>query len=142
MKLTNFKISSFNIAFETTDYYLDLHNNYGFISFEYKVKDRQFQISWSKSIGGWVDEKLPKKLNLNFINTSFLKIKENEASEFIADDSCLDAIGFADINMRDDMISWLAKPEENNDYDLLLIFYNGQTVKINAEIAQLEILND
>lgn len=142
MKLVNFKISPDNIAFETSNHYLDLHNNYDLISFMYEVKDRQFQISWSKSMGNWVDEKLPKKLNLYFINTSFLKIKENEKIEFIADDNCLDIVGFAETNMREDMNSWLTTPIKDNRYDLLLIFLNGQAIKINADVAQLEISND
>jgi hypothetical protein len=142
MKLINFKIDNDNIALTTADYYLDLHNNYDLVSFEYRVKKRQFRISWLKNNGSWVDENLPKKLNLNFINTSFPKIKENEKDEFIEDDNRLDTIGFSEIDIRDNMNSWLIKKTEDNSDDMILIFLNGQTIKVNSETVELEFLND
>ncbi len=139
MKLINFKIANDNIALTTSDYYFDLHNNYDLLSFEYQVKKRKFWISWIKSDEDWVDKRLPYKLKLEFTNTSFLKIKENEKDEFIKDDNCLEAIGFAECNMRDNMDSWLSEWREDDNYDLIFIFINGHAIKINAETAELEI---
>ncbi|SRR6266498_3320864 len=142
MKLINFEIANDNIALTLGDYYFDLHNIYDFISFEYRVAKKQFFILWERNDGNWVEKNLPKNLKLNFSNTSFLKIKENEKDEFVKDDSCLDAIGFAEISVRENMDSWLCEGLEDDKSDMILIFLNGQTIKINAETVGLEISND
>jgi hypothetical protein len=135
--LLNFKINS-EIHIEFENCYFDLHNDYDLTSFEYKTDGRKFIINWARGIGDWINNSPPLTLSMEFTNTSFLRIKENEKSDFLNYDSCLDVIGLCSLDMRDDMESWLPKNAVEGEFDLLLIFMNGQTIKINSQKVELK----
>lgn len=136
MVLQNFKIDGQNIGITCGSLDIDLHNEYDFAGFNYNVLLRQLTVDWNLGKGDWVGEDLPVKLMLKFHEVNFLQIVKNESREFRKDDKCLDNIGFANLEMRDDYISFIEK-QTAVDNDIILIFLNEQTIRVNAESVEL-----
>lgn len=144
MKLTNFKISDDRIAIEDDNgRYFDLHNNFDLEEFRYGFKERNFTLSWTKSLGNWVKEDEANSIKLNFLNVTFLKIKELDQEgidEFKEDDSTLNMIGYSPIE-ESDMESYLAIREDpDGKHAIIIQTQNGQAILIYSEFVTAEIL--
>lgn len=143
MKLTNFKISDDHIAIEDdTGRYFDLHNNFDLKEFRYDIKERNFKLSWTKSLGNWVKEDEANSIKLNFLNVTFLKIRElnqEGIDEFKEDDLTLTMIGYSPIE-GSDMESYLAISEDSEGkYAIIIQTQNGQAILIYSEFVTAEI---
>jgi len=114
----------------------DLHNDYNLESFHYDVLSSELTVNWQIDEGDWIQPSLPRKLTLKFHNISFLQIIKNETDDDKSDDGCLEMIGLSDYNMRSDYKSVLAKQTSANN-DIILIFLNGQSIRVNAESVEL-----
>lgn len=136
MKLLNFSFSPGYIELVSGGKDFDLHNEYEFISFHYNVQLRELIVNWQISNGEWVRKDQPKKLTIKFNEVAYLQIVKNEAKDFREDDKCLDIIGYANYDMRNDFESFLEK-QMAQDNDIIMIFLNQQTIRVNAESVEL-----
>ena len=134
MKLTNFKISEDNIGLQLdNEEYIDLHNNYDLINFNYRFENRVFEVSWKKSIGNWVRKDSPNNLTLVFSNVSILRIREldqtlESLNEFPEDDKSLSIIGFTDKEDKE-FLGYIPNPNlEAENLALTLQTENGQAI--------------
>jgi len=88
--------------------------------------------------GDWIQNKDIDSLIFKFMVVGFLKIKEGDSTEYPDDESCLANIGFNTKDMRNDMDSFLASNEFQDDYDLIFMFVSGKTIKIHCKEILLE----
>ena len=139
MKLINFNVGDDFISVVKDDIYYDLHNNFDLTGYSYNVVSKEFKFVFKRGNGDWIQNKDIDSLIFNFIGVSFLKIKEGDSTEYPDDESCLANIGFNTKNMRNDMDSFLASNEFQDDYDLIFMFVSGQTIKIHCKEILLEI---
>jgi hypothetical protein len=119
---------------------IDLHNNFEFAGFSYKVADKEVHLSWIKSSGTWVDNNELLSLILVHKAVTFLNVIGLYEKSTYNDDCCLGEITFfpsAERELNDDIVI-IPQSKPNNDDDIIYFFENGQKIRINCE--QIELL--
>jgi len=134
----NFDIKD-NIALKFEGHYIDLHNNFKFIGFDYNVNERELKMSWTKSNGDWVKENELSSLILTHKLITFLTITYPERKENFDDDKCLGEITFFPSSSREINDSMTNQAKPNDEDDILYFFENGQFIIINCEQVELSI---
>jgi len=139
--ILNFNITD-NQALSFEGRYIDLHNNFDFVGFDYNVKDREIRLNWKKSVGNWIAENELSSLVLIHKSVTFLKIIEQDEKSNYDDDSCLEEITFFPATAREINDSIVPKSKPNDDDDVLYFFGNGQCIRIHCEQIELNINDD
>lgn len=133
----NFELED-NIALKFAGRYIDLHNNFDFIGYDYNTSARQIILKWTKSNGDWVEENEIDGLQLIHSDVSFLKISyDNLNYEFPDDDKCLSFISFfpsADRITNNGSIEQL-KPNEADD--IIYSFETEHFIRIGCNKIEL-----
>ncbi|MCW3117185.1 MAG: hypothetical protein JWM28_1267, partial [Chitinophagaceae bacterium] len=97
---------------------LDLHNNFDFFSYDYRVADRQLTLIWKRSQANWIAENEFAELTIIHTNVSFLNIAyNNKEYEFPEDDKCLGEISFSSSANREtnNGFAYQNSPREDDD---------------------------
>ncbi len=138
MELLNFKIGDDYISVEKDSLYFDLHSNFNFTGFNYNAPNKEFQLTFVKSLEEWAANEVINNLIFTFRGVSFLKIREKDNLLNIQDVDCLNDIGFGAFDSRQDMDSFLATNQFQYNYDLIFIFISGQSIKVHSDTVFLE----
>jgi hypothetical protein len=135
VKLTNYSIAKDFIALEQGNTYLDLHNNFEFISLEYIFSERSIILKWVKSAGDWVPNNSPSSIILTFSGVYLFKSKERDPEMPFSEDSCLDSIGFIGNDLIEEISGFFSPEPAENQNHLNISFTSGFAVKIGAEYS-------
>jgi len=138
METTNFQIAKDNIALETGEKYLDLHNCYDFTGFRYSVLDREIELKWAKTQADWVPADHPKQVLLRIHEVSFLKVRARDKEIPFTEDGCLEFMGFIWNDLIEEMGSYTSSVTQEGCTHLSLGFVSGLALKISAVSAYLE----
>lgn len=133
MKLINYKISRDFIALELGNAYLDLHNNFNFISLEYHFSEKSIVLKWVKSTGEWVPKDSPESVILTFSSVYLFKSKERDSEIPFSEDACLESIGFIGNDLIEEISGFFSPEPSENQNHLNISFMSGFAVKIGAE---------
>lgn len=87
MKFQNFVFNEDLIAVDIDGSYLDLHNNYKFISVI--RKSNEVELHWSKLVGDWVESELPESITFKILDVKYFDIRGSVESG-----SSLEEVGF------------------------------------------------
>ena len=139
MKLLNFNVGDDFISVVKDGSYLDLHNNFDFVGYNYAVANNEFQIIFNKASEDWASDVKVENLIFKFAGVLFLKIKGNDSTEDPDDEKCLSDIGFCAADLRNDMEFFLATNEFGDSYDLIFVFQTGQAIKIHSQEVLIEV---
>jgi hypothetical protein len=135
------------VNFEVIDFYalfyngkqLDVHNNFDFIGYEYKISGRELILKWIKSDGNWIKEDEFSKLTLIHSNVSFLNVSyDNKDYEFPENDICLSEVTFfpSALRMTNNKFIDQRKPNENDD--IIYTFQSGHFIRVCCESVELK----
>ncbi len=138
MQFLNFFINDDFISITKDGVYVDLHNNYDFMGYNYNVKQKEFDLSFKRSNGDWTINEVFNEVVFKFQDVSFLKIKEASTFDFPEDESCVSMVGISTFDMRNVMDSVIDLGAIPENFDMLFIFEQGQAIRICAESALIE----
>lgn len=133
----NFDIKD-NHAIEIAERYIDLHNNFDFIGYDYNVVNREIKLHWRKSKGDWVDKNELSSLVLIHRGVTFLRVMEQDENSTYEDGSCLGEITFFPSTIREINDNIIDQSKPNDGDDILYFFENGQLIRINCEQVELK----
>ena len=134
----NFDITD-NHALTFEGRYIDLHNNFDFVGFDYNVADREIKLNWKKSSGEWVDKNELSSLVLTHNSVTFLKVIDQDEKSTYDDDSCLGEITFFPSTEREINDSIVPQSKPNEGDDIVYMFENGQRIRIHCEQVELKL---
>jgi hypothetical protein len=133
----NFEIED-NYALNFNGRHIDLHNNFDFDNYEYKIVDRQLELTWTKSSGDWVDKNEFLKLTFIHSNVFFLNIGyDNEKYEYPKDDRCLGEISFFPSSDRQINYGHLIQDKPKDGDDIIYIFQTEHFIRVGCDKIQL-----
>ena len=135
MKLTNYNISKDFIALEMGNTYLDLHNNFEFVSLEYVFPEKSIVLKWAKSAGEWVPSNGPSSITLTFSGVYLFKSKARDPEIPFSEDSCLESIGFIGNDLIEEISGFFSPEPAENQNHLNISFVSGFAIKIGAEFS-------
>jgi hypothetical protein len=136
--IVNFEIID-NYALNYKGKHLDLHNNFDFINFEYKVETQTLILRWVKSAGGWVKDDDPPSLVLIHKRVGYLYILPRDPEMPFTEDTCLMDLTYFASSHRDINDSVGGGKLPNAGDDILYFFQSGQVVRINCDEVELVI---
>jgi hypothetical protein len=113
--------------------YLDLHNNFDFIGFEYLLAEKSIIFKWKKSSGTWVPNNSPASVILIFSAVYLFKSKERDPEMPFSEDSCLDSIGFIGNDLIEEVNGFFSPEPAENQTHLNISFTSGFAIKIGAD---------
>ncbi|MBE7176706.1 MAG: hypothetical protein INR69_09895 [Mucilaginibacter polytrichastri] len=128
-----------NYAIEINGRLIDLHNNFDFVGFDYRVVEREITLHWKKSKGDWVNKHEISNLMLTHIGVSFLEAIEHEQNSIRDEKTCLSEITFFPSAEREIDDCFIPKRRPNSDDDIIYFFVNGLTIKIHCEQVELNL---
>ena len=134
---SNFELED-SIALKFAGRYIDLHNNFDFIGYEYDISIRQIILKWTKSKGAWVIEGEFSTLGLIHKNVSFLTISyDNLQYKYPNDDKCLSFISFFPSSDRLTNSGFIDQfsPAENDD--IIYSFETEHFIRIGCDKIEL-----
>lgn len=134
----NFDITD-NHALNFEGRYIDLHNNFDFVGFDYNVVGREIKLNWKKSSGDWVDKNELSSLFLAHKAVSFLKVIDQDENSNYDDDSCLGEVTFFPSTAREINDSIVPQSKPNDGDDIIYFFENGQRIRIHCEQIELSV---
>lgn len=137
----NFNITD-NHALSFQGEYIDLHNNFDFVGYDYNVADREIKLNWRKSSGNWVDKNEILSLVLAHKAVTFLKIIDQDEKRNYDNDCCLGEITFFPSIAREINNSILPQSKPNVGDDILYFFENGSRIRIHCERIDLSVNKD
>ena len=132
--ITNFKIID-NYSLKFNDKLIDIHNNFDFIGFDYRLRENQLKLFCQRSFGSWVNKDEPEGITLihngveNLVIENQNKNREDSLTEltfFPKDESRING----ELTLRE-------KPK--NDDKILYIFESGQIIHIECEEILIEL---
>jgi len=89
----NFQLED-NIALNFKSKYIDLHNSFDFVNFEYKVETQTLILRWVKSPGDWVKKDELEYLALIHKGVNYLSISARDPEMPNTEDNCLSEISY------------------------------------------------
>ena len=129
----NFEILHF-FAISYNGNHVDIHNNFDFIGYEYKVVNRELILKWIKRI----EEAEFSKLTLIHTNVSFLNISyDNKDYEFPGDDTCLSEVTFFLSTERETNDEFIQQSKPNENDDIIYSFQSEHFIRVGCESIQL-----
>jgi hypothetical protein len=131
----NFIIKDF-IALVYKDRYIDLHNCFDFIGFQFDNISRCLKLNWTKSNGDWVKNDELRSLILHHKKVSSLKIIEREVGVLFTEDTCLADMSFAPEDDDETYSLHDIKIPKIGD-KIKYIFQNQQVICIECEEIEL-----
>ena len=135
--VSNFELED-SIAIKFAGRYIDLHNNFDFISYEYDILSRQIILKWIKSKGDWVQHNEFSSLQFIHSNVSFLAISYNNMQyEFPDDDKCLSFISFFPSADRVTNNGWIEQPKPSEADDIIFSFETEHFIRIGCDKIEL-----
>lgn len=130
MKLQNFAFATDLIGINYGDSYLDLHNNYDFLTHE-QVGEK-LRLTWHRVNGDWVSPSLPASLAIEADGVSYLEVR-GELSH------TLEELGFFnDDTLGQVQYNGLDHPEEACSI-LVLRFAGGGEIALKATSLRVEV---
>ncbi|WP_231390110.1 hypothetical protein [Sphingobacterium pedocola] len=137
----NFEIKD-NHALSTAGRFIDLHNDFDFVNFDYNVAEREIKLHWKKSNGDWVDKNEFSSLVLTHRGVTFLRVIEQKEKSIYEDDCCLGEFTFFPSAAREFNDSIVSQPKPNDGDDILYFFENGLVIRIHCEEIELAASSD
>lgn len=123
----NFTVTD-NIAIEKDENYLDLHSDFDFVNFSYDQNQHSLKLEWQKLDKDWVNvKKTINNLILQFNNVSYLSFSK------MKNESTLDAFGCLHPEDKSIVNGFLPLTELKSGYDLILLFVDDGSIKINCD---------
>lgn len=110
----------------------DLHNNYDFCGYAFKVTERALLLSWKKTSGSWAPMKNPVAVTLQVLGVRAIEIAPRDPAMPFTEDDCLSGIYF-----RSDE-AWGREPfmsDETPDdsWQWIFEFMSGVCIGVDAE---------
>ena len=133
---SNFEIDQ-TIALESGEQYLDLHNCFDFVGYQYQPKEKRIQCEWKKTIGDWVSPELPEKVYLDFEGVSNFAAQKREDEIPFSEDDCLSSISFLPKELNEEFDA-VCPDFRSADEHISLSFQSGSCIKIWADSVTLE----
>lgn len=113
-----------------------MHNNFGFISENTRILEKQITLHFKKSTGDWAID--TKYLNLYFLIDNYTFLKQIDAKpQFIDDDTCLAGITFFDSNFREEDYELIDRQNPNEDDDVIFSFESDRVIRVNCDTITL-----
>ncbi len=135
MKLRNFVIES-EVEITADDRWLDLHNNYNFVSLDYNVFERKLTLTWIRSKGDWVDKSLPLGVELAMEDVYHFEASPRDSEMPFTEDDCLEA--FLSITKGEDGQNYFMDETTPSTGCLFgLSFQSGLVLAVGAEEASV-----
>jgi hypothetical protein len=138
--IVNFEIQN-NVHLHCKGRAIDLHNNFDFIGFDYNVKSRQLKLTWTRSIGDWVNQDEFSTIEIVHSNVFYYSLGyDNEIYEFPEDDKSLAGMTFissADRVINNELFS-RGNPEPGDD--VLYIFETEHYIRIGCDQILLSLI--
>ena len=128
------------IALVAGDKYLDLHNCFDFVSYEYRPSEQIVRLQWNRGTGEWVSKELPTGVILTFFHVTNVAVHQRDDEMPFTEDSCLASISFLPSTMND-IFDAICIGERFPDEHLSMTFQSGAGIKIWAGKAEHEILS-
>ena len=123
----NFTVSD-NIAIEKDGDYLDLHSDFDFVNISFDQSRYMLELEWQKLDEDWVNIKgTINKLTLKFNNVSYLSFSN------IKSESTLESFGCLHPEDKSIMNGFLPLTEIKSGYDLILLFVDEGSIKVNCD---------
>lgn len=137
MRAENFSWSDC-IHIAVKDATLDLHNAFGFLSFEYNVANRTASLSWRRRSREGVDPDLPRGIRIDFFDVDYLKVEPRDPDVPFSEDDCLDSFGYDSDEGWTDGQFWVDGPAEPA-WRWSFVFRSGAEIVIGGARATLTI---
>ena len=128
-----------SITLVAGDKYLDLHNCFDFVGYEYRPTERFMQLRWNRGTGEWISAELPKGLTLTFLQVSNVAVRQRDDDMPFTEDNCLSSISFLPTALKDEFGA-VCFGERFPDEHMSLKFQSGAGIKIWAERVHHEFL--
>jgi len=126
------------IAIVIGDLYLDLHNSFDFIGYEYKSSEKIARLEWRRGDGNWISKELPEKLILSFKGVTNFAAQRRDGAMPFTEDNCLANITFLPAGLEDNFAA-ICPGHRSDDEHLSFAFQSGAGVKVWAESVSHEI---
>ncbi|KAA9333735.1 hypothetical protein [Adhaeribacter soli] len=131
MKVNFQLVDNYAISFEGR--HIDVHNNFNFLGFEYKVETQTLILKWIKSAGDWVNsDELPQFALIHF-EVNYLNITPRNPLSQTSEDTCLSDITFFPSSDRITNDSIIGQSMPHNKDDILYLFQNDQVIRVNCK---------
>jgi hypothetical protein len=135
----NFKIDD-NFGLSYDGRHIDLHNNFDFVGYDYKIADRTLTLTWTKSIGEWVSQDEFLKLSLFHSNVFFLRIGyDNKEYEYPDDDKCLGSVSFFPSSDREINNGYVYQSLPKEGDDIIYSFQTEHFIRVGCDKIKLVV---
>src|SRR5215203_5122351 len=135
----NFEITQ-TIELNINERCFDLHNNFDFVNFEYKVEERVLLLRFKKSSGDWVRKDESDFLVLEHKNVNYLNIIPRDSEVPFSEDKCLCFVAYFHSSCRDINDSHGNEKVPNEGDDIIYSFESNQVIRINCDSIELIVL--
>jgi hypothetical protein len=133
----NFQIAE-NQGLAYKENYIDLHNNFDFIGYDYDTTNRQITLKWTKSKGDWVKENEFENLQIIHSNVTYLIISyDNKKYEYPDDDKCLSDVSFFPSEERQTNNAVMLQETPKNGDDIIYLFQADHFIRIGCDKIDL-----
>lgn len=131
--ITNFEIILFReVLYNGQE--IDIHNNFDFVGYEYKIANRELILKWIKSERVLFKEDEFSKLRLIHSNVSFLSISyDSKNYEFPDDDNCLSEVTFFPSTERETNNEFVDQNKPNDNDDIIYTFQSEHFIRVGCE---------
>lgn len=119
--------------------YLDLHNCFDFVGYEYCPTERFMQLRWNRGTGEWISADLPQGLTLTFVQVSNVAVHQRDDEKPFTEDNCVSHITFLPPALNEEFGA-VCPGERFPDEHMSLTFQSGAGIKIWAESVHHEFL--
>lgn len=128
-----------NIALKFEERLIDLHNNFDFTGYAYKVEENLLEMNWVRSKGEWVVENECSNLKLIHRQINYLNITNETDSGNESEAMSLAEITFFPSSERSTNDCFTPKSMPDEEDDLLYVFENGQCIRIHCDEVELKV---
>ncbi len=125
---SNFVVDG-TIALEVGTLYLDLHNNFSFVRYDYQPTKRKLRFEWTRREGSWVPADLPERLSLVFGGVSNFAAKKRDDEMPFTEDDCVASISFLPRELSEEFEA-ICPGHRSADEHMSICFQSGSSVKI------------
>lgn len=115
---------------------MNLHNNFDFVSYEYKIAKRQLKLVWVKP-GNWVSNDKVSRLEIIHSNVFYFKVNYQHINES-SDDECLGEVSYFPSSERAINNAFTSQTKPNDGDDILYVFESGYFIRVGC--SEIEII--
>jgi len=138
MLLTNFKVEE-NYAIFSDGKFLDLHNDFDFVGFDYDSQTNCVKLNWVRA-KHTTENTHVFNVTLRCHSTRLFKVELPEDQYDDTSAKTLEFLGFLHPDDLDVMSGCLLQEEANDDYHLILRFESGCAIKIYGSEVNCELV--